>query len=510
MKHGSVLAVIWMLISAHVAATECNDISDFYSAEGCTVTARSEYIGFGEVDVKVVSAGNGSQLNRVAYVVGPYEADTAISGNEPLGLEHIPSGFKQSASASGVDIVYLDYSRMSDDYLQNKAMALVAAIDRIESLQTQQTKSVMLGLSLGGVVARYALTTMESNNNDHGVAYYISYDSPHKGAHTPVSLQYLPKFLRDAFKQAKDDNNSWFFQNILDLSEWFSDDLLGHDLRLSEELGEAVRDLNKSIATADFILDKTLKSPVGRQLIVQNLFYGYSMHADGLVLQTELDKLGFPESTKQNIAVANGAITGRLQDAGESNMYLYYRTTNKDTNDNELWFEVFQQGSKTAGSLIFNGELIYEDASDGLSGGDGTDNYKKEEKAYSSLLHFDDVPCSTSVAPEQIAATLDEQFEKEWSNPYSNKVQVRRQTSCFIPTISALAIDAPLDSTGPVSDYVTPFDLVIGGPANAMHLTSYQESDFAMRDQINAMYQQVINDTYNYPWLIPVLHVMMN
>jgi hypothetical protein len=63
-------------------------------------------------------------------------------------------------------------------------------------------QNVILGLSMGGLVARYALADMEKQrrvnpiaSNQHETRLLITHDSPHKGANTPLGLQCMLQSL---------------------------------------------------------------------------------------------------------------------------------------------------------------------------------------------------------------------------------------------------------------------------------------------------------------------------
>ncbi|MAB30628.1 MAG: hypothetical protein CMP78_03460, partial [Formosa sp.] len=53
----------------------------------------------------------------------------------------------------------------------------------------------MIGASMGGLVARYALNYMEANNIDHETRLYISFDAPHAGANVPIGFQHMFNYL---------------------------------------------------------------------------------------------------------------------------------------------------------------------------------------------------------------------------------------------------------------------------------------------------------------------------
>ncbi len=50
-------------------------------------------------------------------------------------------------------------------------------------------KNVVLGASMGGLVARYALRDMELEGKTHDTRLYVSFDTPHQGANFPLGFQ---------------------------------------------------------------------------------------------------------------------------------------------------------------------------------------------------------------------------------------------------------------------------------------------------------------------------------
>jgi pimeloyl-ACP methyl ester carboxylesterase len=82
------------------------------------------------------------------------------------------------------------------DYIERNAFALVKLIQDLNGLlpvgSTEQLRIV--GPSMGGQIARYALAYMEHQqvlgtpNMNHNTRLYISFDSPHDGANIPISV----------------------------------------------------------------------------------------------------------------------------------------------------------------------------------------------------------------------------------------------------------------------------------------------------------------------------------
>src|SRR3954454_1796674 len=94
----------------------------------------------------------------------------------------------------GRDVIILGYKSRSAPILSNADVA-IECILRAISERDGSGPLVVGGLSMGGLVTRYALCKMESQNIDHEVKTYFSYDSPHQGAWIPISLQVFAHFL---------------------------------------------------------------------------------------------------------------------------------------------------------------------------------------------------------------------------------------------------------------------------------------------------------------------------
>jgi hypothetical protein len=97
----------------------------------------------------------------------------------------------------GRDLVILGFAERSASILDN-AQTAIAAITQTLAERYGNTPLTVGGFSMGGLVTRYALAKMEHDGLDHQTALYVSYDSPHRGAWIPISLQAFAHFLRPA------------------------------------------------------------------------------------------------------------------------------------------------------------------------------------------------------------------------------------------------------------------------------------------------------------------------
>lgn len=99
----------------------------------------------------------------------------------------------------GYDIVYID-NIDGRDYVQANAMNAIKTIQwaNQELINNgSHEKLVVIGASMGGLIARYALAKMEADGCCHNTRLYGTFDTPHNGAHIPVGLQATVRHLHD-------------------------------------------------------------------------------------------------------------------------------------------------------------------------------------------------------------------------------------------------------------------------------------------------------------------------
>ncbi|MFJ7489644.1 esterase/lipase family protein [Streptomyces sp. NPDC097727] len=110
------------------------------------------------------------------------------------GLEGGSFPFVTELRRRGRDVILLGFEERSASILEN-AQAAEAAIMRAIAEQVGDTRLVVGGFSMGGIVTRYALAKLETQRMDHRTALYFSYDSPHRGASIPVGVQAFSHFI---------------------------------------------------------------------------------------------------------------------------------------------------------------------------------------------------------------------------------------------------------------------------------------------------------------------------
>lgn len=302
----------------------------------------------------------------------------------------------------GFDIVILNAPQYTTDgkdidggadYIQRNAMVLVELIELLNDQKVGEEELVILGPSMGGLIARYALAYMEQNTLDPETRLYISFDSPHLGANIPISLQYLINYL-------------------------------------AESVGDP---------DAQAIVEQVLKSPAAKEMLIDHvlghLAAGSTFEQDPAKLlpegapdfrdafQDELDGLGFPQSVR-NVSMINGSGLGlgtgtpgmQVIDTTldlalfvTADVRLHFLPLAGQTN-NVTFFETFILGI-SQGAFVADGESFpFSDGVDSAPGGTG------------NIADALGAAGSNQVILDFIAALDQEEYS-------------------FIPTISALAIE---------------------------------------------------------------------
>jgi hypothetical protein len=145
---------------------------------------------------------------------------------------------------------------------------------------------VMIGIGVGGIIGRYALTWMENPlnrdgesckpDNYHNTRLFVSIDAPHQGYNIPMSLQYL---IKDSPRIVP---------------------RMGANRERMEDYRE-----------------KVIDSPMGKQLLIYHVdsenSKEYERHSEGKNFFTDLNNWGnYPKYCKK-IAIANGMGNGDHQ-----------------------------------------------------------------------------------------------------------------------------------------------------------------------------------------------------
>ncbi|MCP4461107.1 MAG: T9SS type A sorting domain-containing protein [Cytophagales bacterium] len=139
-------------------------------------------------DASTNTSCNILDIERPIIVVEGYD----ITDSEPTNViyeNYIDQhGLADQLHADGYDVIVLNLQTPAVA-MQLNSLILENFIDHINKAKSTTEEIIIMGVSMGGVLARYALADMESKGLNHQTKLYISFDSPHQGAHIPLSVQ---------------------------------------------------------------------------------------------------------------------------------------------------------------------------------------------------------------------------------------------------------------------------------------------------------------------------------
>lgn len=107
------------------------------------------------------------------------------------------SNFASSLLSLGFDLILLGYIAPTPNVPTYIEANAAVAIACIQQAVSKTPKASLAvgGASMGGLITRYALAYMEQNNIPHNTSLYFSFDTPHLGANIPASVLYFVNFV---------------------------------------------------------------------------------------------------------------------------------------------------------------------------------------------------------------------------------------------------------------------------------------------------------------------------
>ncbi len=97
-------------------------------------------------------------------------------------------GTATALRAAGYDIVIVCLDHGTDE-IQRNAQVLVACIRELRRRTDEPL--IVGGVSMGGLVSRFALAEMEARNEPHNAEVLLTIDTPHGGAYTSLAVQWF-------------------------------------------------------------------------------------------------------------------------------------------------------------------------------------------------------------------------------------------------------------------------------------------------------------------------------
>jgi hypothetical protein len=361
------------------------------------------------------------------FITGDYEAD-----KEDNTFKQLPV-LLNKLTEEGYDIVMVDFHDGAT-YIQRNSFALIELIKEVNRIKEEKTPLIVAGASMGGQVARYALAYMERNNIQHCSQMYISFDSPHKGANIPISLQHTIKFLAETM-----------------------------------EIPDAAETLNKK-----------LNREAARQLLLHH--HSVSTGPDPLrnTYMSELNTLSYPGKLRK-IAIANGNKLGISQpfSAGTA-LFDWEASVPACLGADIINLKAYSlPGNNAFGNLIYTSKMpkngitsvltclssyatvLASPAYGMLIGAIGCNVCINETIGFhtsylslnNALPSIDNAPGGTYNVAKELGKKIEgsSEYNAIESSPsalITNKLKYDVPAQCFIPTVSALDIKVSMNNTG--------------------------------------------------------------
>ena len=430
-----------LLLIAFISVTLLNaqtPISATIAYQGYDETQA--YLGQGEYEL-FIDTTNGVLDKPIILVDGFDPGDTRDIAGMYSALDYDSTNIADQLRSEGFDMVLLNfptYTRASDqvevnggaDYIQRNAMVLTELIQQINNQKTGNEQLVIVGPSMGGLISRYALRYMEQNSMEHNTRLFISWDTPHRGANIPMNLQYLMNYFA--------------------------------------EVNGGNADLQATIAS-------TLGSPASKEMLIDNyaahLQSGSTYLQDASILlptgatnfrdafQAEIDAMGFPQQTR-NIAIANGSSNGTM--IGTPGMEILNHTFDVPNVDN-VTVDIVLHFTPPASQNIEITNAVTK-----LYGTITLDTFIANSQSFAYTDGLDSAPGGKY----DIQSFLNGAQGNDLLTELINNLQ--QSEFCFIPTISAMAIDNEDDLYASVdipATHNTPFDAWYIPTVNEDHVT---------------------------------------
>ncbi|MDY0216270.1 MAG: T9SS type A sorting domain-containing protein [Bacteroidales bacterium] len=252
----------------------------------------------------------------------------------------------QSLRNDGYDIIFVNFLNGAGDIPTN-ANSLRGFLNNVINNSTYRDnnteEAILIGPSMGGLITRYALTSMEQSNpkESHYVKLWISFDSPQKGAYIPIGLQHSIFFLSK-------------------INDW------GGLLGILDAITNAKNGFIAGINSLNSLAAKQMLTAHYSQTSSQQY---NSPEFDNLF--NSLNQLGFPKYSK-NYAISNGGTTKLYDEDGAEILdfkifpWTYAKAWgNKNSDGNNKIYEGSRQGFGNDESKSTNNQIGYENAPGG-------------------------------------------------------------------------------------------------------------------------------------------------
>lgn len=285
--------------------TSYSDQSAYYTAHAVNFNADKQYLNVaaqGDYTVDLSVNNTSGAIKKPLIVISGFDPEAKdnntgllyyndyvqrIKYNWNDGTSIALNGNNGLDNANSYDIIYLHWHN-GTDYIERNAYLLeklIAIVNTQKAIAGSTEKNVIIGTSMGGLVARWALRDMEQHSLNHDTRLFISDDAPHWGANVPVAYQAMVQYIAP-----------W---QIINLGWTGRFPFLSISWR--DMFPDAIEGLN------------IFNSPAAKQMLIQRyVLNGQTLTADNSThtsFMNELNNMGWPLNCR-NVVLSNGACNG--------------------------------------------------------------------------------------------------------------------------------------------------------------------------------------------------------
>ena len=358
-----------------------------------------------------------------------------------MGVRHITGeGLISVLEDEGYSLAILNFDQGSG-YMQDNAQILRQLIVQIGDKMDEDDSITVVGTSMGGLISRYALASMEDAGEEHHTDLFVSFDSPHKGAVVPLGNQYFIKYASGINSLAEYYLSSQLY------SEAARQLLIYHELHSPGAVGtDTIHDISVHI-----------NEPQPDPLFVE--FYG------------QLEELGYPEDLRK-VAIASGDGYGMGQGFEDGSLLVTYEL-------NSIFLGAV--GNSYALKSGESDHLIFEGRLNPLGPAD-----HKFNVYVSNVLPYEGAPGGWRATSQLLEGDAGCLYVAGLCVVELGYVSALVEHENYIPTHSALGIDISSINNDPYADIdaayrndtsITPFDKIYYPSGNQEHAVITPENE---------------------------------
>jgi hypothetical protein len=134
------------------------------------------------------------QVKHPIIILEGFDTSNELFADELYALVN-QQNLADNLLSKGYDLILVNFTDATT-YIQANALLTVKLITYVNQyVKAGNNPSVIIGASMGGLVAKYALSYMEKHQLPHQAALFVSFDTPHQGANIPLGDQYWIDFF---------------------------------------------------------------------------------------------------------------------------------------------------------------------------------------------------------------------------------------------------------------------------------------------------------------------------